>query len=240
MRVTAIIQARLGSTRLPRKVLADVNGAPMLKRCVDRVRSARLVDQVLVATTTAPRDDALVAHCEGNRWPVYRGSEEDVLQRYHAAAHHDGADVVLRITSDCPLIDPGIIDKVIECFHRESADYASNTIQPRTFPRGLDAEVFSTVSLDRANREALASLEREHVTPYFYNNPDRFRLRLVRAERDFSYLRWTVDTEEDLTLVRRIYRHFGETSFSWHDVLAAYDVHPEWRSINEHVQQKAL
>ena len=152
-RIVAVIQARMGSTRLPGKVLKPLAGQPVLARVVDRVRRARHVDEVVVATTTLPADDVLADLCRTRGWACERGSEEDLLDRYHAAAAAHHADAVVRITSDCPVIDPGVVDRVVEAFLVQPCDYASNTLEPRTFPRGLDTEVFSQAALELAWRE---------------------------------------------------------------------------------------
>jgi spore coat polysaccharide biosynthesis protein SpsF len=234
----AIIQARCGSTRLPRKVLAPILDRPMLWWPVTRVRAARLVDEVVVATTTRSEDDELEALCRTERWPCFRGSEMDVLDRYHGAAREYGADLVVRITSDCPLIDPDVIDLVIATFMAgvPAVDYASNC-QRRTYPRGLDTEVFSEGALERAWREDKRPEWREHVTPYIYRTRG-FALADVANRTDFSALRWTVDTPKDLEFVRTIYRHFGQVTFRWKDVLRAMAENPAWSEINANSRQK--
>jgi spore coat polysaccharide biosynthesis protein SpsF len=239
-RVVAIIQARLGSTRLPGKVLKPLAGQPMLARVVERTRRAKFLHETAVATTIATQDDPLAELCQSRGWPSTRGSESDLLDRYHAAALVHRADAVVRITSDCPLIDPGLIDRVVEAFFQGEFDYASNTMEPRTFPRGLDVEVIGFEALERAWREDTNPEWREHTTPYIYRHPDRFRLRPVRNNRDLSFYRWTVDTPEDYEFVRRVYEHFGHDRFLWTDVLKALDEHPDWVEINRHVQQKLV
>jgi spore coat polysaccharide biosynthesis protein SpsF len=239
-RIVAIIQARTGSTRLPRKVLLPLAGEPMLARVVGRVSRATRVHSVVVATTKSDRDEDLVALCTSRGWPVFRGSESDLLDRYYRAASQYRADVVIRVTSDCPLIDPGIVDRVIEEFERQPCDYASNTIEPRTFPRGLDVEAMGFRTLERAWREDKDPAWREHATPYIYRHPEIFHLRSVRHDRDLSSHRWTVDTPEDYELVRRIYDHFREDRFRWTEVLALLDEHPDWLEINRYVQQKTV
>ncbi|MCS5696642.1 glycosyltransferase family protein [Desulfofundulus thermocisternus] len=242
MRVIAIIQARMGSTRLPGKVLMNILDRPMLWHVVQRTCRARLIDEVVVATTSGEADEAIVSLCRSQDWPYFRGSEEDVLDRYYQTARHYRADVVVRITSDCPLIDSGVIDRVIKAFinGQPELDYASNTLPPRTFPRGLDTEVFSLSALERAWREDTNPASREHVTPYIYRHPEKFRLQGVSSDIDYSYMRWTVDTLEDLNFVRKIFEHFGNNAFSWREVLRMLDEHPEWLEINRHVQQKVV
>lgn len=242
MRIVAIIQARMGSTRLPGKVLKDLAGEPVLAQCVERTRLARTLNEVVIATTTQPADEAIMQLCEERGWSWFRGSEDDVLDRYYQAATQYQADVVVRITSDCPLIEPRIVDLVVREFleHQPDFDYAANTLPPRTFPRGLDTEVFHFDTLERAWREDKNSAWREHVTPYIYRHPEKFRLKTVTYDKDFSHMRWTVDTPEDLVFVRRIYDHFGHNCFSWREVLAVLEEHPEWLEINRKVLQKVV
>ncbi len=242
MKTVAIVQARMGSTRLPGKVLLDLAGEPLLARCVERVRRARTLEEVVVATTVQAADAAIVELCAARGWPVFRGSEEDVLDRYYQAAVAQQADVVVRITSDCPLIEPQIVDWVVDEFlaRQPAVDYAANTLPPRTFPRGLDLEVMRFDVLERAWREDHDPATREHVTPYIYRHPERFALHGVVNQVDYSALRWTVDTPEDLELVRRIYGHVGHDRFTWREVLAVLQMHPEWIEINQNVMQKTV
>ena len=205
-RTVAIIQARMTSTRLPGKVLADLGGEPMLARVVARVRAARRVDQVWVACTERPEDDPVVRWCEDRSIPVWRGSETDVLGRYLAAARAAGAEVVVRITADCPLLDPEVIDRVVLEVTSQRADYAANVLE-RSYPRGLDVEAFTIEALERMDRLGTSAASREHVTiPVRLEHPDAFTVRSIRADVDDSDLRWTVDTPEDLAFVRDMYR----------------------------------
>lgn len=241
MRVVAVIQARMGSTRLPGKALSDLAGEPMLARVVNRSRRAKMIDEVVVATTNELRDETIVELCNISSVACFRGCEDDVLDRYHQAAKAHKADVVVRITSDCPLIEPEIIDLVVRPFvDGESFDYVSNTLLPRSYPRGLDVEVIGFEALARAWREDKSPASREHVTPYIYRHPDSFRLSPVVNDRDLSSMRWTVDTSDDLAFVRRIYHNFGHDQFSWRDVLTLLNAHPEWLDINRHVTQKLV
>ena len=241
MKVVAIIQARMGSTRLPGKVLMEMAGEPMLLRVVQRTSRAQVVDEVVVATTIVPGDDAIARLCEEGGWCYYRGSEEDVLDRYRGTAKEYAADVVIRITADCPLIEPEIIDEAVRRFQADPRlDYLSNTLPPRSYPRGLDAEVFSVPALERAWQEASTIAHREHVTPYIWQQPDRFCLGSLRNNRDLSAMRWTVDTADELDLVRRIYSHFGHSRFSWREVLRLLEENSSWLEINRHVQQKEI
>lgn len=239
-KVVAIIQARVGSTRLPNKVMEDLVGQPMLARVVNRARRAKNLDAVVVATTAQPADDVIVQLCKRQGWPYLRGSEEDVLDRYYRAALAFEADAIVRITSDTPLIEPEIIDKVInEFLSYPEVDYVSNNLM-RTFPLGLDVEVIGFDALKRAWHEDDNPVWREHVTPYIYHQPKKFKIRNVANDTDYSYMRWTVDTPEDLTFVRKIYEHFQNDTFTWRQVLHLLELHPEWQEINRHVQQKVV
>jgi spore coat polysaccharide biosynthesis protein SpsF (cytidylyltransferase family) len=231
MKTVAIIQARMGSTRLPNKVLADIDGAPMLARVVRRVRQAKSIDDVVVATSTHPQDDAVEAFCRAEGIACFRGSEDDVLDRYHGAARAAGADIVVRISADCPLHDPSVIDAVVKRFDPARHDYVSNTVD-RTYPDGLDTEVFSIAALERAWREARWSSEREHVTPYIWKQPNLFRIEQVTQPRNLSDLRWTVDEPRDLALVRELYRRLGSDGFSMDDVAALLAQDEVLRSVN--------
>lgn len=231
----------MGSTRLPSKVLEDLAGEPMLARVVDRTRRAKTPDATMVATTRQPVDDAIARLCAERGWPFFRGSEEDVLDRYYHATLTSKADIVVRITSDCPLIEPEIVDRVVNEFlsHYPEVEYVSNNLE-RTFPRGLDVEVMSFDALKKAWQEDCNPVWREHVTPYLRRHPKKFRTRNVANDIDYSYMRWTVDTIEDLTFVRKIYNYFQNDTFTWREVLHLLEMHPEWLEINRHVQQKAV
>lgn len=220
MKTLIIIQARLGSTRLPGKVLADICGQPMLARVVERVRLARTAQQVVVATTSAAHDDELARFCAAHGIECFRGDENDVLDRYFQAAKKFEATTVVRITADCPLIDPQVIDRVTEIFQQGGVDYASNTLET-TYPDGLDTEVFSFAALEQAWREATKTSEREHVTPYLRNS-GKFRVRNVANDLGVSFAdhRWTVDEPADLEFVRAIYRNLNGHAFGMCDVLA--------------------
>jgi spore coat polysaccharide biosynthesis protein SpsF len=218
----------------------DIGGATVLERVVNRLRRARRIHEVVIATTALPVDRAIVAECErlGVNW--FPGSENDVLDRYYHAAQARGADVIVRITSDCPLIDGTLVDETIQVFRSGNADYANN-VAPRTYPRGLDCEVFTAAALERAWRESSAPYEREHVTPYFYQHPEIFRLVSSCGQVDHSVYRWTLDTPEDLTLIREIYSHFdNRDDFSWREVIALMEREPELAEINAGVLQKPV
>jgi spore coat polysaccharide biosynthesis protein SpsF len=230
----------MGSTRLPGKVLKDMEGETMLARVMNRLRRARLINEWLVATTDEAADDAVVKECRRNSIPVFRGDQRDVLDRYFRAAQLTKADVVVRITSDCPLIDPEVTDKTIQAFLDGRPDYASNAIE-RTYPRGLDTEVMTVQTLERAWRAANQSYERAHVTPYIYEHPAEFKILSVKADGDFSRYRWTVDTPEDLEFVRTIYlRLKNKGEFRGIDVIELLEREPELLEMNRSVAQKAL
>jgi spore coat polysaccharide biosynthesis protein SpsF len=243
VRVVVVIQARMGSTRLPGKVLLPLAGTPLVWHVVDRARRIARVDHVLVATPTGAEDDPLVSYLEDAAIAVFRGSEADVLDRYLRAAEDAGAEVIIRITADCPLISPMVASTVVARFLDASppVDYASNS-HPLTYPRGLDTEVFSVDALRRAATEADSEPEREHVTLHLYRHPERFRLLSVTDEVDRSDLRWTVDTPEDYALVSRIFDALYPTNprFDLPDVLEVLEAHPDWAALNRDVAQKEV
>jgi len=240
MNIVAIIQARMGSSRLPGKVLMDLGGETVLGRVVRRLQRSRHISKIVVATTTVPADEVIVAECDRLEVLCFRGSEHDVLDRYYQAARANAADAVVRVTSDCPLIDPELVDETVEVFRDEHADYASNVF-PRTYPRGLDTEVFSFDALDRAWREAREAHQREHVTPYLYEHPQIFKLASLSGAADYSRYRWTLDTLEDLELLRTIYSRFhGRDDFSWKEVLRLMEREPELAELNSQVLQKSV
>ena len=210
MNIVAVIQARMTSTRLPGKVLADLEGAPMIARVVERVRRSRLLSGVVVACTDRADDDPIAAWCAGAGVTVFRGSETDVLARFVGAANRVGADVIVRITADCPLIDAEVLDRVVEeLIEHPGTDYASNVVE-RSYPRGLDVEAFTREALARMDRLGYSAASREHVTiPVRLERPGEFAVRHVRHPVDDSDLRWTVDTAEDLEWVRAVYRALG-------------------------------
>lgn len=239
--VVAIIQARMGSTRLPGKVLQDIAGQPMLWHVVRRARRAATLDRVVVATSTAAADEAVAAFCATQGIGCFRGSEDDVLDRYYQAAKHTGAEVVVRLTADCPLLDPGVVDCVVSRFLSGGWDYAAN-INPPTFPDGLDTEVFSFAALDHAWREAHDPTHREHVTPYLRLSGQFRTVNLVlsevegvenQADRDAHEHRWTVDDTADLEFVRRVYTALGEKpEFGMHEVMTLLESQPELHQVN--------
>lgn len=241
MKVVGVIQARMGSSRLPGKVLKEVAGKPLLVHMLDRVlRSCRL-DSVCLAIPIGSADDPIV-DAINNRVTIYRGSEEDVLSRYLIAASGEDADVVVRLTADCPLHDPEIIDDVVSAYNDRSheVDYLSNTLT-RTFPDGLDVEVFSFEALSRAEQEAVSPYHREHVTPYIYCSKDKvgslFRIAEHKGMVDFSHLRWTVDEKEDYLLVKAIYEKLypHNPAFGWMDIVSLVTRDLRLLQLNSHL-----
>jgi len=240
MRLVAIIQARMGSTRLPGKVLAEIEGTPMLEHVVERVRRIAGVNEVVVATTSSPRDEPIANSCDHMGAPVFRGSENDVLDRYWRACQTFDADAVVRITSDCPLIDPGESSRVVDVFLKQAPDLAANDLIP-SYPDGLGTEVMTAAALETAWREAKEPYERQHVAPYIYRHPERFRLVNVAAPSDYSHLRWTVDTQQDLDFVRAVYARLGGNGiFDWHAVLDLLAREPALLELNGDIREKAL
>lgn len=214
MKTVAIVQARMNSSRFPGKIMMDIDGKPMVQRVVERVRRSA-VDQVIVATTTTPADDCLWHFCEDHRIALFRGDENDVLRRYYACAKGVAAQVIVRITADCPLIDPDIIN---ECLHiRGDMPYCSNIFPTRQYPDGLDVEVFTMAALDEAERKANSPFDREHVTPWMQRHLP-FTGLFDMDTTDYSHLRWTVDTPDDLPFICHVYEQLQEP-FSWKEAL---------------------
>jgi spore coat polysaccharide biosynthesis protein SpsF len=230
----------MGSTRLPGKVLRDICGKSMLARVVSRTQQATRLHEVVVATTRDTADDVIVAECRKLGVPFFRGDEQDVLDRYYQAAQAFQADAVVRITSDCPLIDAEVVDKVVLAFLNVRPDYASNTVM-RTYPRGLDTEVMALRALECAWQQALEPYQRTHVTPYLYQHPDEFKLVSVTNDQDLSAHRWTVDTVEDLEFMRDVYERLdGDGAFPWTRVLTLLAQEPHLMELNRAIAQKAL
>ena len=206
--IAAIIQARMGSTRLPGKVLRELSGIPMLQFQVNRVRKSRLLNQTIVATSTLTQDDEIARFCSSKDIPYFRGSENDVLSRYYGAAKAYCVDTIVRITADCPLVDPAVIDRSIELFENNTFDYVANTVPPETshFPDGSDVEIVSLQALERANREVTSESDREHVTFYFWKSKQKnsFSSGQLDNDQDWSKYRFTVDYPEDYDVVTRI------------------------------------
>jgi len=233
--IVAIIQARMSSSRLPGKVLKDIAGKPMLVHVVERAQKVKLINQVVVATTLDPSDDAIEALCYKMGYACFRGSLHDVLDRYYQAAREFKADVIVRFTADCPLLDADVTEKTIRTFLETKTDFAANRLPPpfkRTYPIGLDTEVCTFNALQRAWMEATEKFEREHVLPYLYQVEGRFKVTRVENDVDYGKWRLTVDTQEDLDLIRKVFEHFGETEFNWMDVIGYLKNNPEVARIN--------
>lgn len=232
MKVVAVVQARMGSTRLPNKVMRPIGGVPMIERLLARLSRAKEVDEIVVATSVDPRNLPLVQHVRSLGYACEEGSESDVLDRYVHAARAHGAEIVVRITGDCPLVDPDIVDEMIRMFNAGSLDYLCNNYPP-TFPDGLDVEVFTLAALERAFRETDKQFDREHVTPYL-RTPGLFKTEVICHSEDLSALRWTVDEAADFEVVAAVFQAFHlRTDFSWKDVLALQTQRPELFSLNQ-------
>lgn len=234
MTVLAILQARVTSTRLPNKVLAPILGQPMLARQIERLRRATTMDSLVVATSDNASDDPLAAMCAAIGVPCHRGSLNDVLARFQGACAAFGpADHVVRLTGDCPLADPAVIDSVVRHHLSTGADYTANAIQP-TWPDGLDVEIMKASVLQRAFDEARLPSEREHVTPYIHKHPEWFGIEHVKGDRDLSTLRWTVDEPADLAFVSEVYAvlYPKNPAFDTADILALIEQRPELAKLN--------
>jgi len=240
MNIVCIIQARMGATRFPNKVLSDIEGKPMLVHQIERLFNSKLIDWVVVATSTSKNDDKIKDLCAENHFACFRGSEDDVLNRYFETAKLYCADVIVRVTGDCPLICPEVTDKVIQHYldNRKEYDYVSNTIKP-TYPDGLCTDVFSYRALVQSNNNATTKLEREHVIPYMKNHPEMFKIGSVENAVDFSQLRWTVDYERDLEFVRAIYKKLYKPNnyFGFKEILKLLEEQPELMNINRGIER---
>jgi len=262
----------MGATRLPGKVLHDIAGQPMLVRVVERTRRASLLDGFVVATTTEVQDDALYELCRERGYPCYRGEQQDVLDRYYQAARQTGADIIVRITADCPVIDPLLINETVQLVTghyslvTDHFDFAANRLSPpwgRTYPIGLDVEACTFAALERAWQEATEPYQREHVMPYLYEgvnlqpatcnsqpatrnlqkgvSPRGFHIALLNHDPDYGALRWTVDTPEDLELIRLIYARIGgRDDFGWREILALFEREPELAKLNALINAKGM
>lgn len=232
----------MGSSRLPGKVLLPLAGKPAISHVIERVSAARSVDHFVIATSILPVDDAIEDYCTSHQIRFIRGSEDDVLARYLLALACFPADIVVRITGDCPLTDPSIIDELANRMKSDpqAIDYLSNTQAPRKIPHGLDVEVIRADALRRAGREATAREEREHVTPYLYRHPERFNISRADPPVDLSSHRWTLDTPDDHQLLERVLLALSPGAYGWQDTLAVLENHPEWMAINADVSQKIL
>lgn len=240
-KTVAFIQARMSSTRFPGKVLEPLNGLPMIVYMTQRVQQARLIDQIVVVTSTDPSDDPLVEVLEAHRTPVFRGDLHDVLRRFADAADKVGATEVVRLTGDCPLIDPVVIDAVIQARRSVDADYASN-VDPPTFPDGLDVECFTAQTLQHANIKAHKASEREHVSVWMRDRTNGMKCASHRAVIDASALRWTVDYPDDLAVIRALIARLpsGGPRFDWLDLMRVLQEHPELAVASPHARNEGL
>lgn len=247
MKIVAIVQARMSSTRFPGKVLKTICGKSVLAHVVERVRDCSLLDQIVVATTIGDEDDVIVEEANRLKTEIYRGSRENVLSRYYYAAKQFQADVVVRITSDCPLFDSQVLTEMIGTFLKknsglESVDYLSNTLE-RSYPRGLDCEVFYFSTLEKAFLEANKEYEKEHVTPYIYQHPELFRVQqLVNGHAEYADYRWTLDTAEDFRFVEAIYLALWQKKHNFRslDIYRLIEKNPFLLEVNSHIRQKKL
>ncbi|MBI5728449.1 MAG: glycosyltransferase family protein [Candidatus Magasanikbacteria bacterium] len=238
MRIVGIIQARMGSTRLPGKMMMDLAGEPVIAWVVRRAQKSRRVDEWRLATTTDQSDDVLVKWAQANHLSAFRGSVDDVLDRFYRTAKAAAAENVVRVTGDCPLLDPLVVDDAVNAHIAAGAQYTSNT-HPATYPDGLDVEVFSFAALTRAWQEAEKSSEREHVTPYIWKHPELFTIKNVVYKTDLSDRRWTLDTPEDYAFLRlvaeEIKRRGSRENLT--ETLAIVTEHPKWQAMNRHLER---
>jgi spore coat polysaccharide biosynthesis protein SpsF len=239
--LTAIIQARLSSTRFPRKVFANICKKPLIWHIVDRLRYCQSITDVVLATTENPADDELAQWGHNNKLKVFRGSESDVLSRYYFAAKKFNADNILRITSDDPFKDPDVIDNVYKIYYEGQLDFAYNN-NPPSFPEGLDTEIFSFSSIKKAYQDSKDPFEREHVTQYFYRNSDLFKQKNFSYKSDLSYLRWTIDTQEDLSMVSIIYEKLYKENqiFKLDDILKLIEQNQFLTRMNQNVKRSSM
>lgn len=235
VKTICIVQARMSSTRLPGKTMMDISGKPVLWHVIQRLRRSKLIDGIVVATSIDSSDDIIEAFCRTNAIAVMRGSLEDVLDRYYQAAKAHCAGTIVRVTADCPLLDAGVIDELIGFFNDGKYDYASNN-REHSYPHGLDAEVFTFSAIARAWKEARLKSEREHVTPYIWKQPDKFRIGSMKYKTDYSKYRWTLDHPQDLQAIRAIYANLGDKAvshdFAWLDILRIAEDNPDITRIN--------
>jgi spore coat polysaccharide biosynthesis protein SpsF len=234
--ICAIIQARMSSTRLPGKVLKPVLGRPLLAHMLERVSRAHTLHKIAVATTVSSVDTEIVSACEQSGFVCFRGSEDDVLDRYYQTAREFGAEVIVRLTSDCPLMDPVVVDHVVSIFLDGQYDYVSNTAPlPSTWPDGMDVEVFPFPALERAWREAVKPSDREHVTFYLWNNPDKFHVYRVEHDPDWSEYRLTVDYPQDLELVNAVFEALypSNPAFTLEEIVAFLEAKPRVKKLNQ-------
>ncbi len=242
-RVVIIVQARMSSTRLPGKVLKTVLGRPLLEYLIERLRRVKLAHELVIATPSEPEDSAIIELCQKLGVSTYQGALHDVLGRYASAAREYKADIVVRVCSDCVVIDPAVVDEAISYLLDPSHhyDWVGNMAE-RHYPRGYEVEVFTRQALEHAEREAKEEYEREHVTPFLYYNPELFSLGSVTGECALGEHRWVVDTPEDFELIKRIIEALYpiKPDFVTENILRLFEEHPEWMDINAHIKQKPV
>lgn len=243
-KVVAIIQARMTSSRLPGKVMKEISGFPMLFHVINRVSKSRLINQIIIATTDDTSDDEIQKYCDLLGFTCFRGHPYDVLDRFYHAAKLYNAEIIVRVTADCPIIDPEVIDSLIKTFLESDVDFVANRLPPpweRSFPIGLDVEITSFPALEEAWNKAKTKFEREHVMPYLYVEPGRFKTLIVQHEPDYGKKRFTVDTPEDLEFIRLIFDHFSpKIDFSWIDVINFLSKNPQLEKINQSISAKKI
>lgn len=242
MKVNAIIQARCGSTRFPNKVFALIDGKPLLWHVVNRLKYATKIDDIIVATTISEKDDKIEEWCKENNVHCFRGSEENVLNRYYSASEAFPSNYVVRITADDPFKEPKVIDAVITKLIEEGYDHVTNNLPP-SFPEGLDCEAFKKSALDRCEKEAETAFEREHVTQYIYHHPEIFKIGNVSNGENLSYLRWTVDKDVDFEMVKAVYAHRNPANkgiLLMDEILDILKANPEIEKINSEVERSAM
>jgi len=238
MKIVAIVQARMGSTRLPNKVMKHIGGIPMIELLLTRLARAREVNQIIVATSVEKVNQPLVEHIHKLGYTCEQGSENDVLDRYVQAAKKHKTDVVVRITGDCPLLDPELVDEAVRRFKAASVDYFSNT-NPPTYPDGLDIEIITFKALEQASQETSAPFDREHVTPYLRKS-GKFKTAALQHSQDLSALRWTVDEPADFAVIENVFLHYRpRIDFTWNEVLALQSQQPELFNMNQHIIRNA-
>lgn len=240
-----IIQARMGSSRLPGKVMINICGKPVIEHVIERLKMSKVLDDIIIATTDSLKDNVIVQQAKKNGVKWFCGSEEDVLSRYYYAAKENNLDTIVRITADCPLIDPVILDNVVEFYNKNNyllVTNAGNIEEQRTYPRGLDVEVFSFEIIEQVFNIAKKLHQREHVTPYIYENYGD-KIYYYKNDIDYSNYRWTLDTEEDLELITIIFNNFYSKygqDFGFKDILRFIQMNPQLTKINENIEQKRI
>ena len=232
MKPIAIIQVRMGSTRLPGKVLKKLNGITVLESLLNQLNYSKLLNDKIIATTSNSEDDVIVNFCKSKEIKYFRGSQDDVLDRYYNCAKKFSINTIIRITSDCPLMDPQVVDDVIDFYLKNSYDYVNNFYK-RTYPYGNDVEIFSLKVLEKVWEKATKPSEREHVTPYIYNNPDEFSLGWIENKENLSEFHWTIDRKEDLIFVQNIFKKISKRPILMKDIIDVIKDDPSLLEINK-------